>query len=106
MRRTVATLALAATAALLTSAPASATAPETRGCQPTFDPVVGLTAAVAYIEEAWGRPLEGDEPAMARSMFAKIDRNGDTLICVKVASAAPAPFVPVIQGIDNRLPGQ
>ena len=36
--------------------------------------------------------------------FPQIDRNGDQLICMKIASVAAAPFDPVPQGIDNYLP--
>ena len=108
MRRTLTLLSftapVVAATVLAAATPAGATPPESRGCQPTFDPVTGLAGAVAYLEEAWDRPLTEDELAMAEMKFELVDRNQDNLICIKIASVAPAPSDPVPQGIDNYLP--
>ena len=104
MTRTAATLSLATAAALLTAVPAHAVPPESRTCQPTFDAVTGLAAAVDYLEDGWGRPLTPDELVMAQVVFEKVDVNDDNLICIKIASAVPAPSDPVPQAMDNHFP--
>ena len=105
MRRATTTLSLAAAALLIAATPAGAAPPETRGCQPTFDPVTGVAGAIAYLEDGWDRPLTGEELEMLTDLkFPQIDRNGDQLICIKIASVVDAPFDPVPQGIDNYLP--
>jgi len=104
MRHIALTLSAVAIVALVGIPPAAASPPTARGCEPTFDTVVGLEAAVAYLEAAWGRPLTPHELEIAELVFANVDRNADDTICVKIASVVPAPFDPVPQAIDNHLP--
>ena len=79
MTLTTVTTSLATAAVLLTSGPAHAAPPASRTCQPTFDSVASLAAAVDYLEEGWGRSLDPGE-------------------------LVPAPADPVPQAVDNRLP--
>ena len=104
MRRIALTLSTIAVCGILATQPAEAGAPASRACQPTFDPVTSPAAAVDYLEAAWDRPLTDDEKEMAAEVFGLVDRNRDGTICIKIASAVPAPSDPVPQAIDNRLP--
>jgi len=98
-------LAAAAAASLLGVHPAAAAPPAARTCQPTFQSVVGLAAAIDFAEAAFGRPLTASELDMITDVVVDVDRNGDNTICVKLAADSPGLPVPVLQAIDNRLPG-
>ena len=104
MRRTLSTLAAVAASVLLGAAPATAAAPDARTCQPTFDAVAGLAAAIDYVEAGWERPLTADELVMITKVFDQVDRNADQVVCIKIASVVPAPNDPVPQAIDNHRP--
>jgi hypothetical protein len=84
--------------------PATAAGPASRACEPTFDEVTSLAAAIDYLEAAWHRPLTDDAWEMAAEVFGLVDRNVDGTICIKIASVVPAPSDPVPQAIDNHLP--
>ena len=97
-------LAAAAAATLVAAQPAVASPPASRACQPTFQPVVGLAAAIAFAEAAFGRPLTAAELDMITHVVATVDRNGDRTLCVKLAADSPGLAVPLLQAIDNQLP--
>jgi hypothetical protein len=104
MKRIYVCLATAAVASLLQAHPAVADPPAAVACQPRFQPVVGLDAAIDFAETAFGRPLTSDELTMITGVFAKADRNGDNTICVKVAADSPGLPDPVLQAVENHLP--
>ena len=104
MRRIYLCVATAAVASLLQAQPAVAEPPVAPVCQPTFQPVVGLDAAIDFAETAFERPLTPDELTMITGVFAKSDRNGDNTICVKVAADSPGLPDPVLQAVENHLP--
>lgn len=104
MRRIALTLTTIAVCGILATPPAAAASPASRACQPTFDPVTGLAATIAYLEAGWDRPLTDDETEMATEVFGVVDRNLDSMICIKIASVVPAPSDPVPQAIDNHFP--
>ena len=103
MKRIYVCLASVAVASLLPALPAVADPPVAQTCQPTFQPVVGLAAAIDFAETAFGRPLTPDELTMITGVFAKSDRNGDSTICVKVAADSPGLPDPVLQAVENHL---
>jgi hypothetical protein len=72
-------------------------------CAPTFTQV-DLAEGIAFLEAAFGQPLPPDEVQMAGIVFAKVDRNTDGTVCIKIAADSPGLVRPLPQLIDDLVP--